>query len=54
MNTRRIDELNDESKRLEIRLRVKGMTCDDCAMHVARALERVDGVNRVKIPNLES
>jgi len=54
MVTRRLNELEDEPKRHEIRLKVKGMTCDSCAMHVTRALENVDGVTLVDLPNWKS
>jgi mercuric reductase len=46
--------VEDEQKKHEIRLRVKGMTCDSCAAHVRRALENVDGVNLVDLPSWES
>ncbi|MGB9888622.1 MAG: FAD-dependent oxidoreductase, partial [Anaerolineae bacterium] len=32
-------------------MRIEGMTCDGCAAHVRRALEGVDGVRSVVIPN---
>ncbi|MGB9775312.1 MAG: mercury(II) reductase [Anaerolineae bacterium] len=35
----------------QIKLRIEGMTCDGCAAHVRRALEGVDGVRSVVIPN---
>lgn len=35
----------------KIELDVRGMTCDSCAHHVTRALQQVEGVSRVYIPN---
>ena len=32
-----------------VRLRIGGMTCDGCALGVARALERVEGVERAEV-----
>ncbi|MFQ5831406.1 MAG: mercury(II) reductase [Candidatus Thorarchaeota archaeon] len=46
--------MEDEERKHEIRLRVKGMTCDSCAVHVQRALENVDGVNLVDLPSWKS
>lgn len=37
-----------------IHLRVEGMTCDTCARHVTRALERVPGVVAVDVPGWQS
>jgi mercuric reductase len=38
----------------EITLDVRGMTCDSCAVHVTRALQRVPGVSEVNVPGWQS
>ncbi len=38
----------------KIELDVRGMTCDSCAHHVTRALQQVEGVSQVYIPNWAS
>lgn len=30
-------------------LKIEGMTCDHCAMHVAQALEKTEGVSSAKV-----
>ncbi len=42
-------------KKIEtIRLEVEGMTCDDCATHVERALRKVPGVDTASVPDWSS
>jgi len=38
------------TKRVQITLRVDGMTCDGCARHVTKALESVDGILESRVP----
>jgi copper chaperone CopZ len=42
------------SERKEIVLDVRGMTCDSCAAHVTRALQRVPGVSAVTVLGWQS
>ncbi len=42
------------AKQEEIQLTVQGMTCDSCATHVTRALQRVPGVSAVTVPGWQS
>lgn len=37
-----------------ISLRITGMSCDHCVMHVERALSSVPGVVEVKVPGWQS
>lgn len=37
-----------------IALRITGMSCDHCVMHVTRALQGVPGVTEVQVPGWES
>lgn len=37
-----------------ISLRISGMSCDHCVMHVTRALKSVPGVTEVELPGWES
>ena len=30
-------------------LKIEGMTCDHCVMHVTNALEAIDGVEKAKV-----
>lgn len=36
----------------QVTLKVQGMTCDDCVLHVTKALKKVPGVEEAKV-NLE-
>jgi copper ion binding protein len=36
-------------KENEVTLKVEGMTCDHCVMHVTSALEEIDGVSKAKV-----
>jgi mercuric reductase len=38
----------------EIQLTIQGMTCESCATHVTRALQRVPGVSAVTVPGWQS
>ncbi|MBI3910821.1 MAG: cation transporter [Armatimonadetes bacterium] len=38
----------------ELDLTVRGMTCDSCAVHVAKALKSVPGVKSVDVPGWQS
>ena len=40
--------------RVQITLDVQGMTCDGCAAHVKNALEKVAGVEDVKVPTWQA
>jgi len=42
------------SEQQKINLRVEGMTCDGCAVHVTKALESVDGVVEAHVPGWQS
>ena len=42
-----------ESERL-IDLKVQGMTCDSCAVHVVKALQGVEGVKEADVPGWQS
>ncbi|MEW5985268.1 MAG: mercury(II) reductase [Chloroflexota bacterium] len=42
------------TERDELELIVKGMTCHSCALHVEKALQRVDGVEAAAVPGWES
>lgn len=37
------------SKKEEIKVRVEGMSCGHCAAKVTNALEKIDGVKKVKV-----
>ncbi len=38
----------------ELELAVRGMSCDSCAVHVTKALQRVPGVKRANVPGWQS
>ena len=38
----------------ELELKIRGMTCDSCAIHVEKALRGVDGVIRAEVPGWKS
>nr|BAG82772.1 mercuric reductase, MerA [uncultured bacterium] len=38
----------------QLELNVQGMTCESCALHVEKALEKVEGVRGVRVPGWES
>jgi len=38
----------------KIELKIQGMTCDSCALHVGKALEGVTGVMNVEVPGWKS
>jgi copper chaperone CopZ len=38
----------------QLELAIHGMTCNSCALHVEKALERVSGVEHVRVPGWES
>lgn len=38
----------------QLELDVQGMTCESCALHVEKALERVEGVKDARVPGWES
>lgn len=38
----------------QLELNVQGMTCERCALHVEKALERVEGVRGVRVPGWKS
>lgn len=42
------------TEREELELIVKGMTCPSCALHVEKALRRVDGVDTAAVPGWQS
>lgn len=45
----------DEPENLqELKLDVRGMTCDSCAVHVENALRRVPGVRQAAVPGWKS
>jgi copper chaperone CopZ len=39
---------------VRVELEVQGMTCDDCARHVERALRSVPGVLSARVPHWSS
>jgi len=45
----RLKSAGSKEKAMGIKLNVKGMTCQHCAMNVTKALESVDGVKTVKV-----
>lgn len=42
------------AERVQIGLRVEGMTCDGCARHVTNALRGVDGVEEAQVPTWQA
>lgn len=38
----------------QVEFDIQGMTCESCALHVERALKKVDGVREAKVPGWES
>jgi mercuric reductase len=38
----------------QVEFDIQGMTCDSCALHVERALKKIDGVREAKVPGWES
>ncbi len=42
------------SEQEKLELTVRGMTCDSCALHVTRALQRLPGVQAVDVPGWQS
>ena len=41
-------------QKTEFDLKIKGMTCDSCALHVTEALKSVSGVSRAEVPGWKS
>ncbi|MBI1743013.1 mercury(II) reductase [Candidatus Acetothermia bacterium] len=42
------------AQRIQIALRVEGVTCDGCVRHVTEALKNVSGVEEVKVPSWQA
>lgn len=42
------------ARRVQITLRVEGMTCDGCARHVTEALKNVSGVEEARVPSWQA
>lgn len=46
--------MNSKHIEQQIKLEVRGMTCDSCALHVTKALQGVEGVSQVHVPGWAS
>ncbi len=46
--------MTEDTTKTQIELNVRGMTCDSCALHVAKALKSVPGVADASVPGWES